>query len=230
MSTVTSNTYPLPAERTVIAAAEQLMRDAMAHNDPSHDALHVFRVRHTALALARAQPEGTVDLLVVDLAALLHDILDRKYLPKDAVTTDPRQHFAPFFASHADALSPAQAELVVRVIDNMSWTTEKKLRAAGQWGEWHDSCLELHCVQDADRLDAIGAIGVMRCAAYSARVNGPLYVPPEQPEAAESAIQHFHDKLVHIRDRLKTQRGKELGEQRHRFLLDFLRQVDIECL
>jgi len=149
--------YPTPSESALLAAAEQLMRTAMAGNDPSHDALHVLRVQNTALRLARAQPTGTVDLLVVELAALLHDILDRKYTP--AGTVDPRAYFASFFGAHREVLSEDRAELVLRVVDHVSWTTEKKLRASNGWGKWHDECVELHCVQDADRLDAIGAIG-----------------------------------------------------------------------
>lgn len=220
-------TYPTELERAALQAAEKLMRDAMAHNDPSHDALHVLRVRDTALKLARALPAGSVDLLVVELGALLHDVLDRKYVPPG---TDARAHFAPFFAAHAAALSPARAELVLRVVEHVSWTTEKRLRAEGKWGAWHDGCVELHCVQDADRLDAIGAIGVMRCAAYSARIDRPLYVPPtEEDTGDECAVAHFHSKLLHIRDRLKTEEGKRMGEQRHQYLLQFLEQIDTEC-
>ncbi|KZV88341.1 hypothetical protein EXIGLDRAFT_741174 [Exidia glandulosa HHB12029] len=219
-----SSVYPTERERVAVDAAEKLMREAMAHNDPSHDPLHVLRVRHTAMKLARGIP--SVDLFVVELAALLHDILDKKYVPEG---TDARAHFAPFFAQFSDVLSAERAELVLRVVEHVSWTTEKKLRAAGQWGAWHDKCLELHCVQDADRLDAIGAIGVLRCAAYSSRIDRPLYVPPVLGDAEDSAIGHFHVKLVHIRDQLKTAEGKRLGEQRHNFLLQFLEHVDQEC-
>ena len=120
------------------------------------------RVRETALKLARSiQPQP--DLLVIELGALLHDILDKKYVsPSEAA--DPLSFFTPFFESvrnHVDLSQNGRDELVVKIIENVSWTTEKKLRAEGKWTEWHDTCAELHCVQDADRLDAIGAIGDM---------------------------------------------------------------------
>lgn len=111
----------------------------------------------------------------MELAALLHDIVDKKYV-SPAEAADPYAFFLPFFKSLAsddgvDPISDGRARKIARIVENVSWTTEKKLREAGLLEDWHDNCVELHCVQDADRLDAIGAFGVMRCAAYSAVTN-----------------------------------------------------------
>ena len=120
----------------------------------------VQRVRKTALALAR-DVSGTVDLLVVELAALLHDVLDKKYVSAE-LAADPLTFFTPFFESvreHVDLFKNDRAALIAKIVNNVSWSTEKKLRAEGAITTWHESCVELHCVQDADRLDAIGAFG-----------------------------------------------------------------------
>lgn len=106
------------------------------------------------------------DLLVVEVAALMHDMADKKYVQLPPGTT-LYQHFLPVFegiqipghGNAVDFVGTERLELVVKVVENVSWTTEKKLRASGGWSEWHDTCKELHCVQDADRLDAIGAFG-----------------------------------------------------------------------
>lgn len=178
--------YPTEAERQVLVAAEKLMEEKMASYDPSHDKYHgmslferayqtsnqiclvVQRVRRTALALARGQSQK-VDLLVVELAALLHDVLDKKYVSKE-LASDALAFFKPFFENvkqHVDLLATGQAALVAKVVENVSWTTERKLREAGQLTEWHTNCVELHCVQDADRLDAIGAFGTFHCLSLS---------------------------------------------------------------
>jgi uncharacterized protein len=177
--------YPTANEQAVIKAAERLMEETMARYDPSHDAYHgmsivlfsvcvdtkpalaVQRVRKTALSLAHSvassNPSASPDLLTIELAALLHDVLDKKYVSA-ADAADPYAFFLPFFtrmaAEHGvDLVADGRARAVARIVDNVSWTTEKKLRAGGRWTEWHESCVELHCVQDADRLDAIGAFG-----------------------------------------------------------------------
>lgn len=111
----------------------------------------------------------------MELAALLHDVLDKKYVTP-AESADPYAFFLPFFQSVAkdhklDLISDGRARLVTRIVENVSWTTETKLLAAGLIEDWHRNCVELHCVQDADRLDAIGAFGVLRCAAYNAAIN-----------------------------------------------------------
>ncbi|CAE6468941.1 unnamed protein product [Rhizoctonia solani] len=221
--------YPTVAEKAVIAAAEQLIQKAMQKFDPSHDAYHVDRVRRTALALAKAQlPQP--DLLVVELAALLHDVLDKKYVTPEKAA-DPNAYFRPFFESvrgHVDLLADGRSRLIVRIVENVSWSTEKKLRAEGRLEPWHESCVELHCVQDADRLDAIGAFGIMRVSAYSAAVNRPLHSSPADPLFSQSSVQHFHDKLLHIKNRLKTPQGRKLGAQRHQLMLHFLDAVDQE--
>ena len=127
----------------------------------------VRRVRKTALHLARAvsTPARTPDFLTVEVAALLHDVLDKKYVSPEA-SADPYAYFLPFFeklrsrAPTLDLVADGRARDIARIVENVSWTTEKKLRAEGAWGAWHESCIELHCVQDADRLDAIGAFGM----------------------------------------------------------------------
>ena len=117
------------------------------------------------------------DLLVVELSALLHDILDKKHVPPSTYAHDARAFFDPFFQRAAaeggagtgtegalDLRADGRADLIVRIVENVSWSNEVRLRARGEWGaseSWHETCVELHCVQDADRLDAIGAFGTL---------------------------------------------------------------------
>nr|VWO95907.1 F-actin-capping protein subunit beta [Ganoderma boninense] len=230
-------TYPTQQEAALVAAAEKLMVETMARYDPSHDAHHVQRVRKTALQLARTVSAGLPedrqpDLLTVELAALLHDVLDKKYVSAEQAA-DPYAFFVPFFEKTAsegglDLVEDGRARIIARIIDNVSWTTEKKRLAAGQIEDWHRQCVELHCVQDADRLDAIGAFGILRCAAFSAATNRALHVPKSDPAYDATAIGHFYDKLLHIRERLKTEPGKKLADKRHQLMLDFLHAVDEE--
>lgn len=122
------------------------------------------RVRGNALNIAKSLADRHPDMLVVELAAILHDILDRKYLPQEMQGTKPDtlEYLRPFFesvSSHIDLIGSGRAALICKVIDNVSWSNEQELRAMGEWETWHENCVELHIVQDADRLESIGAIG-----------------------------------------------------------------------
>lgn len=191
--------YPSPDEAIIIKAVEKRMEEAMAPYDPSHDAYHVRRVRKTALQLARSiapRSSKVPDLFVIEISALLHDVLDKKYASPAALVDPYNTYFVPFFQAlteevpSIDLVKDGRAKEIALIVENVSWTTEKKLRSENRWGSWHDQCVELHCVQDADRLDAIGAfgvsssvvcsspaqqflayIGIMRVSAYSAAVN-----------------------------------------------------------
>ncbi|KAG8859288.1 hypothetical protein FRB96_004503 [Tulasnella sp. 330] len=218
--------YPSESEKKLITSVEELMEETMKKYDPSHDALHAKTL------------SPLPDPLIVELAALMHDLADKKYV-KLAPGMTTYDHFLPFFQAlprdeSLDIISDGRLEMIVRIVENVSWTTEKRLRAGEDGGitRWYRECKELHCVQDADRLDAIGAFGIMRCAAYSAAVNQPLFVPSDQTESRgdpkESAVGHFHDKLLLIRERLKTDAGRAMGEKRHQAMLDFLKAVDEE--
>lgn len=152
----------------MITLAEQLVKQHMAKYDPSHDWWHVNRVRNTALKLARSEEEagGAIDLVVLELVALFHDLHDAKYAAAGGPTLE--QTLEPFF-THQDVsavVTSVQRDTILKLVPLISWSTEKKLRASGEWevreqelkesGGW----VELCCAQDADRLDAVGAFGV----------------------------------------------------------------------
>ncbi|BGO93240.1 hypothetical protein NBRC10512_000107 [Rhodotorula toruloides] len=220
-------------EPLLLAAAEQLARAHHAKYDPSHDFYHVERVRRLALSIARSLPD-LVDSLVVELAALFHDLLDAKYLPRDAPVPSAQEHLAGFWAENGAGLSEERRRLVERIIENVSHSKEVRRIKEGRQTEWHETCSELHCVQDADRLDAIGAIGIMRCSAYSALVSRPLYIPPSppSPSAAEDystcALAHFDDKLVILHERMRTEKGREMARRRTEVLRGFKEEVERE--
>jgi uncharacterized protein len=264
-----------------IGRAEALVREKMASYDPSHDALHVWRVRRLALKiaeteLARNNPDkpGSIDLDVVELAALFHDLQDHKYVsaasktlaanPSTATTATKSARPAAAQTTSEEmlqimtegGLDEARAELVFFVIQNTSYSTEKKLRAANPsgWTARHVACRELHCVQDADRLDAIGTFGLFRAAAYSGAIDRPLYVfaddsinaartaaelphyqqgsdgfpPPREKQDAFSSYQHFHDKLLTLKDLMKTETGRIVGQRRHVIMAAAIDAMDKE--
>ncbi|RSH90448.1 hypothetical protein EHS25_001053 [Saitozyma podzolica] len=248
------------ARAELIGRAEALVKAHMAQYDPSHDWAHVDRVRKTAMRIARSlNPEP--DLLVVELAALFHDMADgmsapysstaplttatppTRYLPTDSPSTDkptrPAKYtstsslptlLSPFFThpSTSSVLLPSQVTLITRIIPSVSWTAEARQRAApGEYTRWHETCPELCAVQDADRLDAIGAVGVMRCAAFSG-VKGRKLVDDADTNGGGSAEAHFEEKLLKIKGRMKTDFGRAEAERRHQTMVNFLEALESE--
>ncbi|KAN0065764.1 hypothetical protein ACQY0O_000894 [Thecaphora frezii] len=251
-------------QEMLILDAELFVKKAFENHDPSHDWHHVNRVRLLALSL-RNSPEVAgeeVDMLVLELGALFHDLNDAKYavFSSTQYASGSRAVLSPFFSSPlaSSLLSQQQQETIVKIVDNVSWSKDCRRRDARarsfavgeelseherQLDKWIEGCREFWCVSDADRLDAIGSIGIMRCAAFSAVKMRPLYVPPNNPqmdsrppaEQSEgyngSAIAHFHEKLVKIRgDRLFTQAARVEAERRQGLMESFLTELDIEWM
>lgn len=151
----------------ILAAARTEARLHHSKYDPSHDIHHINRVVALSLLIAHSLPplsstarttHAPVDYLVVELAALFHDLLDSKYMSQPITA---KERLATFWAEHDDC-SLAQMRLVERIIENVSYSKEvKRLHRviAQEEQDWFINCVELHCVQDADKLDAIGALG-----------------------------------------------------------------------
>ncbi|KAJ2485763.1 hypothetical protein IWW37_005844 [Coemansia sp. RSA 2050] len=231
------------SDNTVLVT-EEFVRAYMSKYDCSHDWQHVQRVVRQALALAKYEAQRRpIDTLVVHLAALLHDVDDAKY----------RQSGETEFSSKAflqeAGLDSDRAELVCRVVDAVSFRKELLANERDRMGtsdpderQWRLGCAELACVQDADRLDAIGAFGVLRCAAFSGARNRTLHDPldsviqnityeqyvAQSGSTSGTAIAHFHEKLLKLASMMKTERGQQEAQQRHRYIVGFLRQIDEE--
>ncbi|GAA5992549.1 hypothetical protein JCM5350_005911 [Sporobolomyces pararoseus] len=242
----------------IVSAAQRLATLHHAPYDPSHDIHHVSRVTSLSLLIAKSLPSSTppIDFLVIHLSALFHDLLDSKYLPPlepGQLPPTPRDRLELFWNQFSEEeFSQERRRLVEKVIENVSYSKEvKKLRGElGGITGWHKECRELHCVQDADKLDAIGAFGIMRCSAFSAISNRPLYTPPPShsstlsdgndfdPDTLESfpptvkpgsdAISHFHEKLVKLESMMKTEKGRELAKERTERLKSFIGWIEEE--
>lgn len=191
--------------------------------DAAHDWWHIRRVWQLALRIGQA--EGA-DLHIVQLAALLHDIADWKFAGGDE-TAGPR--LATQFLQSQQA-PPATVDHVARIIATLSF------KGAGVPTPM-DS-IEGQVVQDADRLDAIGAIGVARAFAYGGHKGQPLHSPDAPPQwhasfadykqGAAGTINHFHEKLLLLRDRMNTATARNIAEARHAFLERFVQQFMAE--
>src|SRR5690606_11512254 len=191
-----------------------------------HDWFHIQRVFNNALLIAK---DEKVDIQVVSLGALLHDIADAKFHEGDE-SIGPKLAREFLFSLEVD---PSIIDHVVLIIENISFKSGLKNSGESKVEERFDS-RELQVVQDADRLDAIGAIGIARAFNYGGFKNRELYNPEISPNlrmdketyknSNAPTINHFYEKLLLLKDKMNTSTGKKLAEERHRFMLDYLEQ------
>lgn len=199
------------------------VKNKLQNAEAGHDWFHIERVYRNSLLIAN---EEECDLEVVKLAALLHDIADSKFNdgdesigPKTARTFLEKENIPQETLNH-----------VVAIIENISFkggNFEKKITSK-----------ELEIVQDADRLDAIGAIGIARTFNYGGFKNRQLYNPEIAPQlkmtkeeyknSEAPTINHFYEKLLLLKDKMNTETGKKIAQERHRFMEFFLSQFYAE--
>jgi len=188
-----------------------------------HDWFHIERVYKNALLISKTEK---VDTTVVILAALLHDIADSKFHGGDD-TVGPQK--ARLFLSR-EGVDDELIEHVVKIIENVSF------KGGNVSQSFHSK--ELEVVQDADRLDALGAIGIARTFNYGGFKNRKIYDPEIQPKLGMSpseykkttapTINHFYEKLLLLKERMNTETGKRIATARHKFMEEFLGQFYAE--
>ncbi|WOD45198.1 HD domain-containing protein [Hwangdonia lutea] len=208
----------------LINKTKTFVKEALADAEGGHDWFHTERVHKNALLISKSE---NVDVFIVQLAALLHDIADSKFNDGDD-TIGPKIAREFLFKHNVDS---AIIEHVVNIIENVSFN--KSLEKGQKF-----KSIELEVVQDADRLDAIGAIGIARCFNYGGFKNRALYNPDIPPNLNMSkaeyktsnapTINHFYEKLLLLKDQMNTQTGREIAQKRHDYMLDFLNQFYAE--
>lgn len=208
---------------SLIQKIEQIVKAAFRGEGTGHDWYHINRVRKVALKLA--EKEGA-NVETVELAALLHDIADHKFHDHDLTA-------GPVKAKELILENGGDEDLADQVAQIISETSYK-----GAGVETPVSSIESAVVQDADRLDAIGAIGIARTFAYGGSKDQPIYDPDLKPVAHQdfeayaktrtSTINHFYEKLLLLKDRMNTDSGRQMAEERHAFMESFLEQFYAE--
>jgi uncharacterized protein len=199
------------------------VKNQLKNAESGHDWFHIERVFKNALLIAQTE---SCDLEIVKLGALLHDIADSKFHNGDE-TIGPK--IARTFLESQN-VSEETITHVINIIENISFkggNFEKKY-----------SSLELEIVQDADRLDAIGAIGIARTFNYGGFKNRAIYNPEISPNLSMTkeeyknseapTINHFYEKLLLLKDKMNTKTGKEIAQERHLFMEKFLSQFYAE--
>jgi uncharacterized protein len=226
---------------TIDTRIEEFVKNYMAqYQDCSHDWAHVDRVRRTALKLACEESQidesKKFDLELLELAALLHDVGDFKYC-KNGETPES------VIRGVLNILNLDEQKIngVLEIVANVSYRHELEHGCTPELVKhWN----ELSVVQDADRLDAIGAIGVARCLAFSGKRNTVFYHPNEKPNVdmnaefyneqtknnSGSARSHFYEKLLKLEGMMKSKAGKKEAQRRQAFMLSFLREFEQDCM
>ena len=206
-------------DSTLIEKTKDFVREQLKDAEGGHDWFHTLRVYNNALLISKSEK---VDNIIVALGSLLHDIADSKFHDGDE-TVGPKLAREFLFEHNVDSFV---IEHVINIIENISFkggNEAPKFKSA-----------ELDVIQDADRLDAIGAIGIARCFNYGGFKNRPLYDPEIKPnlnmsneeykKSSSPTINHFYEKLLLLKDRMNTKTGKKLSQKRHEFMNAFLNE------
>ncbi|WP_277674009.1 HD domain-containing protein [Piscibacillus halophilus] len=201
----------------LIQSTMEFVRSELENEGSGHDWWHIHRVTKTARRIA--EKEGA-DLLICTMAALLHDLADEKL-------NETEEAGVKRVTDWLDQIKVTgnQREQILTIIQSISFK--------GGHGPTLNS-LEAKVVQDADRLDAIGAIGIARCFTYAGSkgniIHDPETIPREGMSLEEyrkrdgTAINHFYEKLLRLKDLMKTNTGYEMAKQRHQFMEHYLEE------
>ena len=184
----------------IIASAFNYIEDLFKNDFGGHDVEHSKRVYQNAFLIAKSEPE--CDMFIVSLAALLHDVDDHKLFH-----TENNANARAFLESVQ--LDQNQIDRICELMNGISFSKNRGVRP---------ETLEGKIVQDADRLDAIGAIGIARTFAFGGERKRPL----------SATVQHFYDKLLLLLDEMNTAEGKRIAELRHQLMVDFLYELNNE--
>ncbi|WP_321317392.1 HD domain-containing protein [Labilibaculum sp.] len=206
-------------KESIIVQTVEFVKQTLANAEGGHDWWHIYRVWKSSKELAKTEK---VDLFVVELGALLHDIADSKFHGGD-------EEIGPRLAREFLTSLLVDEETIFHVeniINNISFKGGKEAQKF--------KTLELDVVQDADRMDAIGAIGIARTFNYGGHKNREIYNPGISPNLNMSkeeyknsdapTINHFYEKLLLLKDRMNTNAGKAMAEKRHAFMQEYLNQ------
>jgi len=202
--------------KEIIKKTELYVQGVLGSDSSGHDWYHIDRVRKNALYIAESENKG--DRFIIEKAALLHDIPDEKLnFSKEA----GEKKLADFIGSLE--LEQQIKDNIVEIIDTISFKGGKETKLMSK---------EAEIVQDSDRIDAIGAIGIARTFAFGGKKGQPLYDPKinvremmteeEYRKGKSSSVHHFYEKLLKLKDRLNTKTAKEMAEKRHQFMEKFL--------
>ncbi len=209
----------MQTEQQILSSTVKYVKARVQQDSTGHDWWHVYRVWKTALKIAKEEKDPSLDLFIIQLAALLHDVDDWKARqPGDKEDTNT---LAWLLKAGADKDT---IEKVCGIVRNVSFKGADVTDAM--------TSKEGKIVQDADRLDAIGAIGIARAFAYGGHKGKTIHDPEIQPkrhktfaayrESNSTTINHFYEKLLLIRERMNTETGKRIAEERDSYLRAYL--------
>jgi uncharacterized protein len=207
--------------KKILSAAADFVRSELENDSSGHDWWHIWRVTQSARAIAR---EENANEFICELAALLHDVADEKLIESESVGLQKVRDWLTANAVDEDVISH-----VMEIIATMSFKGGSQTPM---------KTLEGKVVQDADRLDALGAVGIARTFAYSGAKGQLMYdpkLPPREEMTAKeyrqgksTGINHFYEKLLKLKDLMNTNYAKHLAEERHTFMEQFLQQFLLE--
>ncbi|AIC93503.1 MULTISPECIES: HD domain-containing protein [Shouchella] len=203
----------------ILQHTENWVRQRLEKDTTGHDWFHTERVRNVAKTVAHVEE---ADVFIVEMAALLHDTIDDKLVANEEQAVQAVEQFL-----EEQQLEKKQVDHILEIIQSISFSKGMELRT-----------IEAKIVQDADRIDAMGAIGIARAFQYSGSKQQAIYDPAiavreqmtkeEYRNGPSSAINHFYEKLLKLKDGLHTNAAIEIAEKRHHYMEQFLTQFSLE--